>query len=669
MTSRRDVLKAGFGAVASMGMPCAVTKAWSMAPTQNSSRTLAMPALRMLPLGEVRPSGWLLRQLRIQADGMGGHLDEFWPDVGPNSGWLGGTGESWERGPYFLDGLLPLAYLLDDDVLKAKALRFVEWTLTHQAPDGMIGPASNSDWWPRMVMVKCLAQYYEVSQDRRVLDVLTHYFHHQLASLPARPLVSWGKYRWQDQAIIVEWLYDRTHDPRLLELCALLKQQGFDWTGSFANFTLTQPVTREVLHDTGHGFAREDLAMQAHGVNNGQALKTAAAQYRLSGDPAEKSNYDRQAKVLDTYHGMPNGMFSCDEHLAGLNPSHGTELCTVVETMFSMEFALSAFGDPLIADRIEKIAFNALPGTFTDDMWAHQYDQQSNQVQVGMNSKPWTTNGPESNLYGLEPHFGCCTANFHQGWPKFTGSLWMGTEDGGLVATMYSPCEVRTALHGTPVHLVEETDYPFRGAIAITVTPARPLTFPLSVRIPAWAQGATVRVNGTAVQSEVRPGSFARIERNWLPGDRVEVSLPMLPRVSRWFNRSVALERGPLVFSLSPGESWVKLRDRGFTADWQVFPLGPWNYGLMVDEGTAARLTVTERPVGARPFTQGSGVEVKVRGRRLLAWRSEDGVAAAPPIEPVFSAEIEEDLTLVPYAAAKLRITAFPQLKHADTSA
>ena len=81
---------------------------------------LAPNAFYTLPLGSVRPTGWLRRQLEIQATGLGGHLDETWADVGPNSGWLGGTGESWERGPYFLDGLVPLAYLLDDDRLKAQ---------------------------------------------------------------------------------------------------------------------------------------------------------------------------------------------------------------------------------------------------------------------------------------------------------------------------------------------------------------------------------------------------------------------------------------------------------------------------------------------------------------------------------------------------------------------
>jgi hypothetical protein len=97
---------------------------------------------------------------------------------------------------------------------------------------------------------------------------------------------------------------------------------------------------------------------------------------------------------------------------------------------------LAALGDPSIADRIEKIVFDALPGTFDDAMLAHQYDPQANPVQVRLNSKPWTTNGPESNLYGFEPNFGYYTASSHQGWPKFTSTLWTRSPDGGLVAAL-----------------------------------------------------------------------------------------------------------------------------------------------------------------------------------------------------------------------------------------
>src|SRR5947209_2808490 len=157
---------------------------------------LQMNAFNPLPLGAVRPRGWLLRQEQLQAAGLSGHLDEFWNDVGPNSGWLGGTGESWERGPYYLDGLLPLAYQLKDDTLIAKAKRWIEWTLNSQRPNGQFGPAKNEDWWPRMVMLKALTQYQEVTGDTRVIPFMTKYFHFELRELPARPLSDWGKYLW-----------------------------------------------------------------------------------------------------------------------------------------------------------------------------------------------------------------------------------------------------------------------------------------------------------------------------------------------------------------------------------------------------------------------------------------------------------------------------------------
>ena len=125
---------------------------------------------------------------------------------------------------------------------------------------------------------------------------------------------------------------------------------------------------------------------------------------------------------MDRYHLLPSGVHSGDEHMAGLNPSQGTELCAVVEGMFSVEHLIAILGEPALSDRLEKIAFNALPGAFDGDMWAHQYDQQPNQVLCSLRARHWTTNGPEANLFGLEPNFGCCTSNFHQGWPKLVSA-------------------------------------------------------------------------------------------------------------------------------------------------------------------------------------------------------------------------------------------------------
>ncbi|MGA2538956.1 MAG: hypothetical protein ABSF53_23315 [Terracidiphilus sp.] len=296
-------------------------------------------------------------------------------------------------------------------------------------------------------------------------------------------------------------------------------------------------------------------------------------------------------------------------------------------------------------------------------------------MECSLHHKPWVTDGPESNLFGLEPNFGCCTANFNQGWPKFAASLFMLSGDAesdkndGLVAAVYAPCEARAMIRGTPVHIVEETDYPFRETIRLTVNPATPLAFPLQLRIPAWADGATITVNG---QSEPRPKAagfprarFAVIERTWKSGDRVELKLPMPPRVSRWFHDSVAVERGPLAFSFPIGESWVKLRDRGMTADWQVFPKTAWNYALNVDSSAPERsIGVTESELVEAPFSaRHAPVRLSVKARKLTDWRAEDGVANPLPQSPVVIDQPEESITLIPYAAAKLRITAFPQLK------
>jgi hypothetical protein len=636
-------------------------------PVVKNRSPLAENAFYLLPAGSIRPKGWLEKQLQIQASGLSGHLDETWADVGPNSGWLGGKGESWERGPYFVDGLIPLAYLVDDATLKAKAQRFIDWTLDHQTPNGMIGPPSNNDWWPRIVMLKALTQYQELTGDARVIPVMDRYFRHQLAELPLRPLRDWSKFRWQDELLSVIWLYNRTGADYLLDLARTLHQQGYDWMADFADFKYKDRITAEFIKlEQGKGL--EDLALATHGVNNGQALKTGPVWSLVSRSANDRVGALKMIGELDRYHGLPNGMFSCDEHLAGLNPSQGSELCTVVEYMFSLEQSLAITGHAMFGDRLEKLAFNALPGTFTDDMWAHQYNQEPNQVECSRHHSPWTTDGPESNLYGLEPNFGCCTANFHQGWPKFTNSLFMfsgktdsGSND-GLAAVAYAPCEVRTIVHGKQVHILEETEYPFRNTVRFTVNPDSAVSFPLEFRIPAWAAGTKIKVNGNETSS-AEPGSFARVDRQWNPRDRVEIAFPMTPRVSEWLDSSIAVERGPLVFSLGIGESWVKLRDRGMTADWQVFPTDAWNYALEVDpQDPAAAIIVAESEIGDMPFSRRQPpVQLKVKARKLDRWIAEDGVANPVPKSPVASDHPEETISLIPYAAAKLRITAFPR--------
>ena len=382
-------------------------------------------------------------------------------------------------------------------------------------------------------------------------------------------------------------------------------------------------------------------------------MKAAAVWWLVTGEKGDRDSLYQMFESLDRYHGQPSGIFSADEHFAGRDPSQGTELCAVVEAMFSLEQDMSILGDPAFGDRLEKIAYNALPATLSADLWAHQYDQQANQILCSISNHRWATNGPESNIFGLEPNFGCCTANMHQGWPKLAASLWMATNEGGFAAVAYGPSEVSSA----GVTIEERTDYPFRENVSLQVRSGTG-TFPLVLRIPAWAAGATVAVNG-APQSGVKPGEFFRLQRAWKSGDRVELHFPMAVRTSTWFNNAISVERGPLVYSLRIGENWHKIKQTGPASDWEVYPTTPWNYALV-----KGAFPVVEKPVARQPFrADAAPVEITAKARRLPEWTLVDDSPGLLPISPVTSKRPEETVTLVPYGAAKLRITAFPWIQ------
>ncbi len=634
-------------------MKCCCIAVLLALPCHAANRPPLQPnAFYQLPLGAVKPQGWLRRQLQIQANGLSGHIDEFWPDL-QNSGWLGKSGESWERGPYYMDGLVPLAYLLDDPELLQKANKWVDWTLDHQRPDGSIGPESNKDWWPNMIVLKALTQFQEATGDPRVIPLMQRYFEYQAAQLAANPLKSWAQYRWEDEILTIEWLYNRTGDPKLLDLAKALHAQGYDWKAQFADFPYHDKLT-----------AKDQINLKTHVVNNAMALKASAVWWLLSGDKSDHDAVYRQLDEMDRYHLLANGVHSGDEHYAGHDPTQGTELCAVVEGMFSFEEMMAILGDPAFGDREEKIAYNPLPGAFSGDMWAHQYDQQANQALVDVNRRHWVDNGPNSNIFGLEPNFGCCTANYHQGFPKFIENLWMAVPGGGLAAVFYGPSKVETALaDGIKIAITEETEYPFRDKIRLLVEPEKPAEFPLVLRIPAWADRAAIDVNGQPV-ADVKPGAFHTIRRTWKAGDRVDLYFPMRVRATRWYHYSVALERGPLVFSLKIGEDWERIKSQGPASDWKVEPNTPWNYGLILDTTRPGKSIQTiERPVGDFPFTPAAApVELQVKGRKLTHWTLVDGSAGALPGSPNFSMQPVETLTLIPYGCAKLRITEFPVL-------
>jgi hypothetical protein len=616
-----------------------------MSPVWNRT-PLAPAAFARLPFGAVHATGWLREQLRLSAAGLTGHMMEIWEDVGPSSGWLGGAGENWERGPYYVRGLVALAHLRADPRLLELVTPWIEWTLASQRADGFFGPPDNRDWWPRMPMLEALRWHYEATADARIIPFLLRYTSYQLGTLPEQPLTDWGRPRGGDNLDTVLWLFNVTGESFLLDLADLVHAQTSDWIGELG------------------GNERPNEGFEfGHGVNRAMGFKEPAIYWQRSHREADLSCARTGWERTLAHHGQIQGTFSSDEFLHGRGPTQGAELCAVVETISSLATVFRISGEPWAADAIERLGYNALPAMLTPDHCGHQYFAQPNQVSCTPGPHRFQIHHENDLLFGPVTGYGCCAANFHMGWPLVVNHLWMATADGGLIASLFAPCTVTATVgNGQQITISEDTTYPFADEVRFTVHGQRPVTFPLSVRLPAWAARAALVLNGTPLRA--RPTAQRRVvlARTWHDGDTLTVKLPMRIRISHW-NGAVGVERGPLVYALRIGEEWRPVAGTPPFADHEVHPTTPWNYGLLLNPRSPGRAVRVEHgAVSSQPWSQdGAGIRLRVRGARIPAWQLVDGDCGPVPAAPAADSPAEW-LTLIPFGCARLRIALFPPL-------
>ncbi|WP_343274646.1 family 16 glycoside hydrolase, partial [Ligaoa zhengdingensis] len=681
----KSILKRTLSVVLSAAMICSPLTAFAQGESgakklasQNyysNQGELNETAFIQLPMGAVKAEDWLLQQMYYQKNGLTGNLQENYSIYGPNNGWRGGNGDNWEKGPYFLRGLVSLAWTLDDQELKDQAMEWLDFILESQQSTGYFGPKAHGDgtgtgwdWWPHMVVIQTLRDYYEATElegnpDERVLPLFENYFRFQLEQLPRHHLASWAASRGGDNVEVVLWYYNRVYDPAnpsesewLIDLAKLLESQTISqnssrhWTDIFTNTT-----------------SRE------HVVNTTQAMKTPAVIWQFTGDDADRNALREGLRNMGIDHGRIDNLANSDEAARDNYPYRGSETCSVVESLLSNEIALKILGEGWIGDEIESLAYNNLPVCYTPDFTGHVYYQAQNQVMATHGWHEFDCDHGDDLAFGAPGGFECCFPNMHMGWPKFVQTMYMATTDNGLAVISYGPNSVEAKVaDGKTAKFHQVTDYPFKDSITLNYE-GDTASFPLKLRVPEWCDAPSFSVNGTPVTGDIVDG-FITIDREWTAGDVVEVQFPMEVRVSNWYNDSVAVQYGTLTFSLKIEEDWRTITDFGARDDSrkpasmfenrEVYPASDWNYGLVIDpDDPASSFTVeVADEISLQPFTLANApITIKAVGQKIPEWKLKGNVVPEPPYSPIAAnTALQEEVELVPYGATRLRITQIP---------
>ena len=555
-----------------------------------------------LPFKAVRPQGELFKRLKEAARWV---IQMAWED---------------ER----LLGYASLALLTEDAALTELVKGRVDVILAAAREDG--SPEAGVDLAAQASLIRGLIAWYAATADKQVLVYLLKRLQYVFrnadklfADLNSAALT--GEFGY---AAIC--LYNWTGKTFLLNLMERLRALGLDWTGFFHTFPVTRPFQKHIPpEEMKQGLASPDAQtrsyyekqqIMADGLALARGLKTPAILSRFSGSSKEKEAGKIGLEKVMRYHGTAHGLFAAEPSLMGGDPSCGMDGRAVAEAMFSLEQLLLSQGGAWFADAWEKIALNILPAMEKN---GHVRPSQRVNGPFMMENPPVAEVGPWVDAW-------------LKGMTGYAAGLWMAAREDGLALMGYVPSLLRWKIDSTAVSIRVEGKYPLDGEVTVTVQAKKPVSFPLHLRIPAWAQEAHVQVNDEGADS-AEAGSFFVISRTWQDGDKVHISLPMQPRLTRWHHQSAAVEYGPLLMALSvDGEQPL----------WQ----------LALDQGQAMTSAVSGNPGEEK-------LSVSAVFRKIPDWMAKGDRPQMPPIQPETQGEALK-LALTPYGETVCRMAQFP---------
>ncbi|KAI2633742.1 hypothetical protein GGS26DRAFT_61096 [Hypomontagnella submonticulosa] len=671
---------------------------WPRPVQRRDDSDLVQPVYQSFPLGTIKPGGWFKQQLELEADGLAGHLFDFYRFV-HDSMWIGGSTEYsnlHESSPYWFNGLVPLAFSLDDSRLKSQVYYFMDYVLDHQQDDGWLGPETTPETrslWARCYFLLGLMQYAQAdpSQADRIVDAMHRYVQlvHSMLKDDYAGLIpkegqdydesGFGPMRAHEMHIPLQWLYEeypRNNSQIIWETMELMINGSTAAASDWRTFWV-KGVYPEVTY-TPRNEPYKDLFN--HGVNMAEGLRYPLAIYRMSHDEALRTQTRTAVDLLEQYHKSLAGTIIGDEFVTDLNPIRGAELCTAAEMTFSMAYIHQYLGDNDLADWAEQVAFNAVPGSIFPDWWSHQYVQQENQPwsrNLSVTPEMWVNVGSYGNVFGLEPNYPCCTVNHGQAYPKFLANSFTLTQDGGIAHTLLIPGSVSTSLGNNKVSITADTNYPFGMTIKYSIKADADFTF--YARIPGWADKSSTIIGPSG-------GSGAPLSPSDQGLHKVEVSkgtssftinLSTEPRVVTRANSTAAIYYGPLLYSIYIDSDVSQMSPLSFdgsgevaassttthTHDHVIVPTNKTAWNIAIDPSqirvVQADVSTLSNPIwdlGAPP------VELRVAATEI-EWDIVYDTAANPSPEPRRLEKKSFSARLVPFGSAKIHMAHLPVLK------